>query len=105
MDEIQECSICHSEIYEQPINFCCGQNYHYFCISEWFNQSETCPICKIDIDKRILENLKLCINILKNINKKVIHKNVITASDNYGNYFSFEDWDETTALSDFKDEL
>lgn len=43
------CSICQSDITSKPIKFCCKQNYHYDCISEWVNTKATCPICRKDL--------------------------------------------------------
>ena len=45
----EECSICggHFEGEEGPFFLGCGHPFHSSCIIEWFNQSQTCPLCRV----------------------------------------------------------
>ncbi len=60
-----DCSICLENIEENPIHFCCKQNYHFHCIKQWTDQQLTCPICRNVLNKKVL-------NMLRNIQANII---------------------------------
>ena len=61
-----DCSICLEIIEENPVNFCCKQNYHFHCIKKWTDKKLTCPICRKLLDKKVLNIIR---NIQNNINE------------------------------------
>ena len=45
----EECSICRGnfEGEDGPYFLGCGHAYHSLCIRTWFDQSQTCPLCRV----------------------------------------------------------
>ena len=42
------CAVC-LEIMVEPITLPCGHNFCYSCLDQYFNESNTCPLCRGEI--------------------------------------------------------
>jgi hypothetical protein len=45
----EDCSICFTELNENPVKLKCNHIFHKDCISQWVKSSATCPICRYNI--------------------------------------------------------
>jgi hypothetical protein len=44
--EKEDCPICYSELSNPLLSPCCQHMFCMGCIAEWFNNKETCPLCR-----------------------------------------------------------
>ena len=50
----ETCTICYSDEYTEKnymIETCCGHKFHLQCMHNWFDQSNTCPMCRTEVDE------------------------------------------------------
>ena len=49
--QIMRCSICFEDIRcSQQAILNCQHSFHFYCLKEWFKESQTCPICRRDFN-------------------------------------------------------
>ena len=46
----EDCCICCELIGENADRLPCNHYFHYQCVISWFQQNNTCPLCRIDLD-------------------------------------------------------
>lgn len=67
-----ECSICLSDCIITNSNkntyLHCGHVFHTSCISQWFIQATTCPLCRKDVGTNIDADNQMC-SILRRFNR------------------------------------
>ena len=53
-ENVKDCSICLTQMVadsDEPLVILkCEHNYHKKCIKSWFNQSNSCPLCRVRVD-------------------------------------------------------
>ena len=63
MEYNKECSICldDMEADKPAVRLGCGHYFHRPCIFEWHRQSNTCPLCRVDLHAppRELEDIRI----------------------------------------------
>lgn len=99
MEEIRnnfECSICLSEFPGKQGLLKCGHAFCYECISEWMETNNTCPICRKEGPKKIVQlssvpDVLKCLNGLnfkyvfaEHINTKIENKKCYSCKNYYG---------------------
>ena len=54
----KECTICYDQIDERPIRriITCEHLFHDECLKSWLKEKETCPNCKIPLNKKTLDD-------------------------------------------------
>lgn len=53
-DDSSECPICCGDLAdEQTLRLPCGHNYHAGCVRVWLNLQQTCPVCRLHLDKSV----------------------------------------------------
>ena len=61
-EELKECVICIDEIENgtEDIFFHpgCNHTFHWECIEEWFSKKKSCPMCRVDTRKKLLEGIR-----------------------------------------------
>ena len=78
-----QCMICMSLIKNATEIKTCGHIFCQYCIYKWYETSNTCPLCKVDIDEEDLVESKF-------IDRKVSQINVTCSyCDWKGNFFDF----------------
>src|SRR6185437_8023692 len=65
LESKQECSICQTAIKDKdcknPVEISCGHQFCCECLTRWFKEQNTCPVCrKVPYD---LQSFKNCILI------------------------------------------
>lgn len=93
------CTICHDKI-TKPIlepncqNIFCGE-----CLLNWFKQKHTCPLCRIDIDRKnliyITDKKEEMTEIKNGKSKKTKESAILEIVKNPGKYIIFSNWNET----------
>ena len=64
----KECSICFNVIQKEDLcTLDCNHSFHKICIYKWFIKTNTCPICRQDLNKDIID---LKISRIYNMKKK-----------------------------------
>jgi E3 ubiquitin-protein ligase RNF146 len=57
-DDSNKCGICLSEL-KLSTELDCSHIFCFLCIKGWSMKKSTCPLCRTDIDEKLLNNIKL----------------------------------------------
>ncbi|KAF3322748.1 RING-H2 finger protein ATL3F [Carex littledalei] len=66
--EKEECAVCITEFVNGQIGRVlpvCGHKFHIECLDTWFQKHSTCPICRTDVQEKIVEEKgeKMCLDV------------------------------------------
>ncbi|KUF75942.1 RING-H2 finger protein ATL34 [Phytophthora nicotianae] len=54
-DDSSECPICCGDLADdQTLRLPCGHNYHAGCVRVWLNLQHTCPVCRLQLNERVI---------------------------------------------------
>ena len=61
-EDPKECVICIDEIENGTEGIFyhpgCGHTFHWECIEEWFSKKKSCPMCRVETRKKLLEDIR-----------------------------------------------
>ena len=59
---VEECSICFEDMDESTKINKCGHTFHHYCIKEWTEINQSCPICREDTSPQFVQKISLSDN-------------------------------------------